>query len=112
MPNHQVSTRPALVVVSGAPGTGKTSIGRFIPQRLEAPFLNKDLIKESLFDSLGVKDREWSRKLGIASIDLLFGVAEAILVPGNSLVIESNFHREYDPPRVRRTHQPSFVGFN
>ena len=69
---------PALVLISGAPGTGKTTMGRHLATGLRIPYLGKDLIKESLFDSLGTKDREWSVKLGIASIEKLEGSANVL----------------------------------
>ena len=59
-------------MVSGAPATGRTTLAREVARALTIPFLSKDLIKESLFDSLGTKAREWSKKLGLASIELLF----------------------------------------
>ena len=90
---------PLLIAVSGAPGTGKTTLGRRLAADLQLPYISKDLIKESLFDSLGTKDREWSVKLGIASIKLLFELIECQLEASRSLVAESNYRREYDVPR-------------
>ena len=49
--------------------------------------------------SLGTNDREWSVKLGIASIKLLFELIQGQLEAGRSLVAESNYRREYDVPR-------------
>ena len=54
-----------LVVVAGPPGTGKTTLAAKIAEDFRLPLITKDGIKESLFDSLGTGDREWSRKLGI-----------------------------------------------
>ena len=36
------------------------------------PFLYKDGIKETLFDTLGWSDREWSRRLGVATYGCSF----------------------------------------
>lgn len=92
--------RGVLVVITGAPGTGKTTLGRRIGRELDLPFFCKDGIKERLFDSLGWSDRDWSRKLGAASIALLFDIAQAELAAGRSLILESNFLPEFDTPRV------------
>src|SRR5207249_5608588 len=59
----------------------------------------KDLIKESLFDTLGVGDREWSRKLGRATIELLFVLMESELAAGRSFLVECNFSTEHATPR-------------
>ncbi len=91
--------RPLLVIVSGPPCTGKTTLGRRIAAEFGLPFVNKDGIKETLFDSLGWSDRAWSRRLGIASFAVLFLVVEAQLAAGRSLVAEGNFDPEWHTPR-------------
>lgn len=93
---------PLLLLVSGPPGAGKTTLGAKIAQELGLPFFNKDGIKELLFDTLGWKDREWSRQLGIASARLLFHVVERQLAAGQSLVAESAFHTAFDAPSLKR----------
>lgn len=88
-----------LIVVSGAPGSGKTVLAKRISENFHIPLINKDIIKESLFDSLGWNDREVSIKLGIASIELMFLIAGQILEAGYPLILENNFHRHYDSRR-------------
>jgi predicted kinase len=90
---------PTVIVVTGPPGAGKTTLGRMIADELGLAFINKDDIKESLFDSLGASDREWSRKLGAASYDLLYHFARTILKRRHSIVLESNF-RLRDAPQL------------
>jgi predicted kinase len=48
-------------------------------------------VKEALFDTLGVGDRDWSRKLGGATYKILFAVARRFLESGVSCILESNF---------------------
>lgn len=90
---------PPMLIVSGAPATGKTTLGRRIAGDFALPFLSRDDIKESLYDTIGAGDRDWSRQLGIASIQLLFYVVERLLEAGHGLVVESNFYDRYDTPR-------------
>ena len=56
------------------------------------PFFCKDNIKELLFDGLGWQDREWSKKIGGASYDLLYFITESFLKVGKSLIVETNFN--------------------
>jgi predicted kinase len=51
--------KPTLILVSGAPGAGKTTIAARLSRNLRMPMVSKDAVKESLFDSLGWSDREW-----------------------------------------------------
>jgi predicted kinase len=88
-----------LIIITGAPGTGKTSLGRHLAAALGMPFIHKDGIKETLFDSLGWKDRAWSKKLGAAAMDLLFYFVEVQLGASRSFIVESNFYPEFDTPR-------------
>ena len=92
-------SNPLLVVVSGPPGAGKTTIGKMIAHEVSLPFISKDDIKELLFDQLGWYDREWSKKLGVSSIVLLFEFIEKLLAVCVSVVAESNFQPDFDIAR-------------
>jgi len=93
------SESAVLVVITGAPATGKTTLGRRFGHDFALPFFSKDDVKERLFDALGWSDRVWSRKVGAASFQLLFAIAEAQLAAGRSLILEANFRSAFDTPR-------------
>ena len=95
-------SRPVVLVITGAPASGKTTVGRLLAARLQIPFLSKDLFKETLFDSLGWQDRDWSRRLGGASVALLFRVAAALLEADRSVALESNFYAGGDTSELRQ----------
>lgn len=80
-----------LVIVGGAPATGKTTLAHEIGRSLELPVITKDDIKEALATPYETGDRVWSRQLGVAAYSVLFTVAERVLAGGQGLVLESNF---------------------
>lgn len=84
--------KPTLIIITGLPGTGKTTLGRRLASDLRLPFIHRDGIKELLFDTLGWSDREWSKKLGLASYAILEYFIESLLRGGVSFIVESNFH--------------------
>lgn len=90
---------PIVVIVSGLPCTGKTTIARRVAEQFSLPLMSKDMYKELLFDTLGWKDRAWSRKMGRISIEFLFQFLEAQLAARRSCIVESNFKIEFDTAR-------------
>lgn len=90
---------PFLIIVHGAPGTGKTILARRLAQDLRLPLISKDDIKEILFDILGWQDRAWSQKLGHASSELLFHLLEGQFQAGASLIVETAFIPQFHTPR-------------
>ena len=86
------STR--IVVVTGPPASGKTTLALAISERLGVPLIAKDGIKERLYEAFGSGDREWSRWLGRATYPLIYHFLEAHLRVGCSVVVEGTFGPE------------------
>jgi predicted kinase len=84
---------PLVVVVTGPPAAGKTTIARDLAARLRLPLIAKDTIKEALFDELGASDLAWSQRLGEATFGVMLALAEESIDAGASLVLEANFAR-------------------
>ena len=76
------------IVVSGAPGTGKTTVATTLAERLALPLITHDGIKEALGDALGLGDEAWSDRLGDAAAEVLFQ-----LVPSFPSVIAEGWWR-------------------
>jgi predicted kinase len=87
-------SRRQAVFVSGAPGTGKTSLAVPLAAELGFALVSKDMIKETPHDALGPPEPDlvWSRALGAAAMELLWALAAG----APSVVVEANF-RPHDP---------------
>ena len=55
-----------------------------------------------LYETLGSRGAEWSRKLGVATFALLYQALEMQLRARRSVIVEANFHREYSRPALVR----------
>ncbi len=66
---------PDFVVVSGAPGAGKTTLAAQLADATDLPLFSKDTIKVALLESLGFDNVEEAQRLGAASIAVLLAVA-------------------------------------
>lgn len=79
----------AWVVVSGPPGSGKTTLARVIAPRLGLPLIAKDTIKEALMGVYPVADVAASQRLGLAAVMAMYAVAADC----RRAVLESVWHR-------------------
>ena len=84
----------AIVLVTGPPAGGKTTIASELAGALALPLIAKDRLKELLYDVLGSGDVEWSRRLGRAVYPLLYHALEAELRAGRSCLLEANFDHD------------------
>ena len=76
--------------MTGPPGAGKTTVAIPLAAGLGVPLISKDAIKEALLSSLGAADVAASARLGRASYEVMFSLAQAAEV----MVLESNFGPE------------------
>ena len=88
-----------IVLVSGPPASGKTTLARPLAERLGFALLSKDDIKESLFTALDGPpgDVAFSRSIGAASMDLLWALAPHC----PAVVLEANFRAQSQHERAQ-----------
>ena len=67
--------KPFFIVVSGAPGSGKTTVARALAHELNFPLFSKDTIKEAMMANRQVPDVETSKSIGKAAISSLLALA-------------------------------------
>jgi predicted kinase len=106
MSHHIDRKQPAtIIVITGLPCTGKSTLAAQLQQQFAWPVLAKDAIKESLFDSLGWSDRAWSRRLSDASYELLFSLLAQVVSVRDRAIVEANFRFPEHTQRFAALHE-------
>jgi len=80
-----------ILIFTGLPGTGKTTLSRQVADALHTPLVAKDDIKEIMYDRIGWSDKTFSAKLAQATFGIMEYVTEQHLKHGQSIVLESNY---------------------
>jgi predicted kinase len=94
-----LASRP-VVLVSGPPAAGKSTLARPLAAELGFALLAKDRIKETLHSSLGQEaDLAWSQRLGTAAMELMWALA----ADAAAVVLEANFWPDHPDLRDRLT---------
>jgi predicted kinase len=103
---------PLIIIITGPPCVGKTTLGQKIAEKFQLPVIHKDGIKELLFNHLGWKDREWSKKMSRLSYRFIFYFLASHLQAKNSIIIESNFSDpEHTAQFLKLRQQHDFMTF-
>lgn len=90
-----------LLIITGAPATGKTTIFETFVENSDVIGISKDTFKELMFDSMGKVDLDLSKKLGIASYNLLFNLIENFASSDKNIIVEANFRPRFDEVTLR-----------
>lgn len=80
-----------MLLIAGAPGSGKTTLAKRLSERLQWPAFSKDAIKERLFDSVSFHTPDEKAALSAAATAILQDCGARVLGAGGSVILESSF---------------------
>lgn len=80
-----------LIIITGAPATGKSSIAQNVSQKTGIPSFSKDEFKIELFEKYGFNDHDEKKKLSIQGEKMLIDTIKKYVDEGKDIIIDNNF---------------------
>ncbi len=80
-----------VIIITGMPASGKSNVAKRIGEAFSYPILEKDALKEEIFDTIGFSSYAEKRKTDHAANAVLLRCAESLLSCGCSLILDNNF---------------------
>jgi predicted kinase len=90
--------RPTLVIVSGGPGTGKTTLARLIAASIPCGVVSRDALKQGLVHAAGGGTPSWGGPVSQRTHELFFSVLRTIIGAGATVVAEAALQNDYWRP--------------
>jgi len=94
--------KPFVVMISGVPGSGKTTLGWELSRRLHVPFVSRDDIKTGLHVTHRSSDPTEVWRFASTAFELFYEVTSMYLRADVSVVVEAAFHVERSEPDLAR----------
>lgn len=92
--------KPFVIVVTGRPGSGKTTLAKLLASQIHCPLLSRDSLKEGYLHTLGISHDEAVSNINWQVYELFFESVNEFLVKGFSLVIEAAFQHQLWHPKL------------
>ncbi len=80
-----------IIVLAGMPASGKSTVAKALSRAFDLPVLEKDALKEAIFDTMGFSNYAEKRKTDHAANAVLLKCAKALLENGRSMILDNNF---------------------
>lgn len=81
------------ILIIGIPAAGKSTMAAFLSGYFGIPEISKDKIKELMYDDIVFHCREEKVKLDIASMNIMYYMAEQLMKNKQPFILENNFEK-------------------
>ena len=95
-----------LILLTGAPASGKSSIADALSEKLKIDKISKDEFKIKLFERYGFQNHTEKKKLSLQGEEKMYHAIAEHLQNGKSLIVDNNF-KSFDTIRQLRANAPT-----
>ena len=92
--------KPSLIVVTGRPGSGKTTLARALATAIHCPLFSRDEFKEGFVRAAGSSHAELGPEVNSEIYETFFQAVEWMLAKGISLIAEAAFQHSVWFPKL------------
>ena len=95
-----MNRKPKCIIVTGRPGSGKTTLARKLGEHLWMPVLSRDELKEGYINTYGIKHDELPPNTNGLVTNTFFDLLNQYLEGNISVVVEAAFQHHVWEPRM------------
>jgi predicted kinase len=88
------ANKPLLIIITGRPGSGKTTLAHTLAKELRCPVLSRDEFKEGLVNTFNSSHKELGPDVNLTIYNVFFQAAELLLKNNITLIIEAAFQHK------------------
>lgn len=107
-----MNNTPMCVIVTGRPGSGKTTLAKALGQRLWTPVISRDELKSGYVNTFGVRHDQLPAQTGALVTNFFFDIVHQYLLNKVSIIVEAAFqHAEWETrlPRLKEVARLAIV---
>lgn len=92
--------KPLLVVVTGRPASGKTTLAHILTKEIKFPLLSRDELKEGYINTANIQHSQLDNSVALHIYDTFFQAIDLLISKDISIIVEAAFQDKLWKPKL------------
>ena len=92
--------KPLLIVITGRPASGKTTLAHHLSRQVNLPLLSRDEIKEGYITTTGIHHNNLDSSVDLYVYETFFQTIDLLITQGVSIMAEAAFQHKLWQPKL------------
>ena len=93
--------KPFLIVITGRPASGKTTLAKILSQEIKCPLLSRDAFKEGYVNTVKLNHVQLGNAVNLNIYETFFKAVELLISNRISVIIEAAFQNKLWQPKLQ-----------